>query len=185
MCVCVHMCVNTWLCVYMCVCMRVCMCVCWSFWSSMLPLSTLQVVLDDFSLTIPAGKVTALCGLSGAGQLGSESTYSTVQRGWGGCGRLEEHSMCGQKMEAVTVTTDNLWYAVLWVGGWGLWSGCVELWSGWVGPVEWVDGTVVCEVEKNTFREVPTKWHYCVCTIHLQLLATLGDLEVHIESFES
>ena len=28
-----------------------------------------QAVLSDLSLTLPAGKVTALCGLSGAGQL--------------------------------------------------------------------------------------------------------------------
>ena len=51
-------------------------------------------------------------------------------------GWLKEHSMCGQEMEAVT--TDNLWFAVM---------------SGWVGPVECVDWTVVCEVEKNTLME--------------------------------
>ena len=38
------------------------------------PYYILQVVLDEFSLTIPAGKVTALCGLSGAGQLGSSGS---------------------------------------------------------------------------------------------------------------
>ena len=40
-----------------------------------------QVVLDDFTLELPAGKVTALCGLSGAGEcdklLKSLLMYST------------------------------------------------------------------------------------------------------------
>ena len=44
------------------------------------------MVLDDFSLTIPAGKVTALCGLSGAGQLGSSGSPPCVGEGGGGCG---------------------------------------------------------------------------------------------------
>ena len=31
-------------------------------------LNTLQIVLKEFSLEVPAGEVTALCGLSGAGE---------------------------------------------------------------------------------------------------------------------
>ena len=109
-------------------------------------------------------------------------------------GWLEDHSLCGQEMETATATTDNLWFAVLWVGGWacgvGRWScvvgvelqsgwvgpvewvggacGLVEwgLWSGWVGPMESVNGTVLCKVEKNILMVAPTKWHYCVCTIY-------------------
>ena len=66
------------------------------------------------------------------------------------------------------------------VGGWSCGVGGWGLWSGWVEPVEWVNGTVVCEVEKNTLMEVSTKCHFCVCTVHLQLLATFRDLELHI-----
>ena len=47
------------------------------------------MVLDDFSLTIPAGKVTALCGLSGAGQLGSSGSPPCVGEVGGGCGLVE------------------------------------------------------------------------------------------------
>ena len=32
------------------------------------PLLCAQVVLEDFTLELPAGQVTALCGLSGAGE---------------------------------------------------------------------------------------------------------------------
>ena len=58
------------------VCVCVCVCACVHVFAGhsdgpRCPYYTRQVVLDDFSLTIPAGKVTALCGLSGAGQLRS------------------------------------------------------------------------------------------------------------------
>ena len=74
-CVCVRPCVCACTCVRTCV--RACVCVCVLVILIIHAPSPLQVVLDDFSLTIPAGKVTALCGLSGAGQLGSESTLGT------------------------------------------------------------------------------------------------------------
>ena len=71
------------------------------------------MVLDDFSLTIPAGKVTALCGMSEQVSWGG-SLHSVRRRGGEVVvGLLEEHSLCGQKMETATVTTDNLWFAVL------------------------------------------------------------------------
>ena len=46
--------------------------------------------------------------------------------------------------------------AVEWVGGA---CGLVEwgLWSGWVGPMESVNGTVLCKVEKNIIMVAPTK----------------------------
>ena len=63
--------------------MHACVCV---LVNLIIHLPLLQVVLDDFSLTIPAGKVTALCGLSGAGQLGSSESPPCVGEGGGGCG---------------------------------------------------------------------------------------------------
>ena len=63
--------------------MHACVCV---LVNLIIHLPLLQVVLDDFSLTIPAGKVTALCGLSGAGQLGSSGSPPCVGEVGGGCG---------------------------------------------------------------------------------------------------
>ena len=50
---------------------------------SMYVLLFLQAVLEGLSLDLPAGKVTALCGLSGAGEEGGRQSDSSVWPVWG------------------------------------------------------------------------------------------------------